>query len=74
MIETPGHLGEPPQTVETTPALARMDGFAQGRGAQEILLFEVGSPGQLGSRAGRHLPEIILENLFRQGHFRDAAS
>jgi hypothetical protein len=59
------------QTIETTPALPRMDGMAQNFGVKEVLLLEVDPGNGRDCVVGRGLPSEASENLFGQAHFRN---
>jgi hypothetical protein len=63
---------ERPQTIETTPGLARVDGMAQGFVAQEVLVFEIDAEIGQSYGAGRGLFRMVRENLFGQAHVHDA--
>jgi hypothetical protein len=73
MVETPRRWRVPLQTIETTPALTRMDGLTQGIGAQEVLLFQVDNDNRRGVLA-LVVFGMVREDLFGQAHFRDVTA
>lgn len=79
VVETLHLRGEKTQTIETTPGFARMDGVAQGIGAQEVRLFEFDTGSWpdgavlivLGLVSRNHFWRKVRENLFGQAHVHD---